>query len=47
MSDVDIWIEKVIKLYFKGFSVLEAIEIVKNQEKTCDSNVELKKEILK
>lgn len=47
MDKLDDRIEKVVKLYFKGFSLLEAIEIVKNQEKTCDSNVELKKEILK
>lgn len=36
MNNLDIWIEKVIKLYFKGFSVLEAIEIVKDEIKICD-----------
>lgn len=41
MDKLDDRIEKVVKLYFKGFSLLEAIEIVKNQEKTCDNQEKL------
>lgn len=30
------WIDEVVKLYFKGYTVKEAIEAVKNNRKKCE-----------